>query len=229
MRYLLSCLLLLGSTVLWSAPASAATVILKGEVLEVQDVDNYTYLHLKTSSGELWSAVATSAVKKGDTVTVENAEQMDNFESKALKKTFPKIFFGSLAATPESNAAKVSAAHAGAANADFSGDVKVSKAVGPQGRSVAEIINQRVELKDKTVLLHARVVKFSAAIMGKNWLHLRDGSGSAADATQDLVATSAETFKIGDIVQITGTVRTDKDFGAGYAYKVLIEDGELKK
>ena len=27
---------------------------------------------------------------------------------------------------------------------------------------------------------------------------------------------------------VTGTVRTDKDFGAGYAYKVLIEDATLQ-
>jgi hypothetical protein len=211
----------------WSAPAAAT--VLKGEVLEVKDVDNYTYLRLKTESGEVWSAVASAQVKKGATVTIENAEQMDNFESKTLKKTFPKIFFGSLAAAPGAVAAQVTAAHSSVSKADFTGDIKVPKATGPQARTVAEIISKSAELKDKTVLLHARVVKYNSAVMGKNWLHLRDGSGSAADATNDLLATSAETAKVGDIVLLSGTVRRDKDFGSGYAYKVLIEDAKLQR
>lgn len=227
MKHLFTLLLLLASAAFWSAPA-AATVI-KGEVLEVKDVTNYTYLRIKTASGEVWSAVATAQVKKGASVTVENASEMNNFESKSLKKTFPKIYFGSLAAAPGSKTAPMSAAHSDAAQADLASAVKVPKASGPQARTVAEIISQSTALKDKPVLLRARVVKFSAAIMGKNWLHLRDGSGSAADATQDLLATSADSAKVGDIVLLKGTVRKDKDFGSGYAYKVLLEDAKLQK
>lgn len=229
MKHLLGLVLLLGSVTFGLAPAAAATTVLKGEVMEVSDVPNYTYLLLKTASGEIWTAVSTAPVKKGATVSVEDAEQMDNFESKALKKTFPKIFFGRLAVAPGAAAAQVSVAHAGSAKSNFAGDVKVPKASGPLARTVAEIIGQSAALKDQPVLLHARVVKYSAAIMGKNWLHLRDGSGSAADATQDLLATSTEVAKVGDIVLIKGTVRKDKDFGSGYAYKVLIEDAKLQK
>jgi hypothetical protein len=229
MKHFLSLLLLLASVTFASAPALAAPTPLKGEVLEVKDVPNYTYLRIKTSSGEVWAAVATAQVKKGANVTIENAAQMDNFESKSLKKTFPKIFFGSLATVSGTGAAQVSAAPSGAAKADLTGDVKVPKASGPQARTVAEIISQSASLKDKPVLLHARVVKYSAAIMGKNWLHLRDGSGSASDATQDLLATSADVARVGDIVLLKGTVRKDKDFGSGYAYKVLIEDAKLQK
>lgn len=228
MKHFLALMLLLGSVTFWSAPAAAVSVI-KGEVLEAKDVPNYTYLRLKTASGEVWTAVATAQVKKGATVSVENAEQMDNFESKSLKKTFPKIFFGSLAAAPGAAAAQVSAAHASAKPNDFKGDVKVAKATGAQARTVAEIIGQSATLKDKPVLLHARVVKYSAAIMGKNWLHLRDGSGNAAKANQELLATSTDEVKLGDVVLVKGIVRTNKDFGAGYAYKVMIEEAKLQK
>ena len=34
--------------------------------------------------------------------------------------------------------------------------------------------------------------------------------------------------KVGDVVTVTGVVRLDKDFGAGYVYKVLIEDGSIQ-
>src|ERR1700686_2864456 len=80
------------------APAQAAAVV-KGEVLEVKDVESYTYLRLKTKDGETWAAVTKTPVKKGAEVTIENAMVMENFESKSLKKTFPKIIFGSLAGT----------------------------------------------------------------------------------------------------------------------------------
>jgi hypothetical protein len=71
-------------------------------------------------------------------------------------------------------------------------------------------------------------VKYNPAIMGKNWIHLRDGSGAAANDTNDILVTSQSETKVGDIVTVKGTVRADKDFGAGYAYKVLIEEAMLQ-
>ena len=109
------------------------------------------------------------------------------------------------------------------------GDVTVPKASGADARTVAEIVSQSAALKDKTVLLRGKVVKYTDQVMGKNWMHLRDGSGSAADNTNDILVTTADQAKIGDIVLIKGVVRTDKDFGSGYAYKVLVEEATLQK
>lgn len=228
MKNLPKLLLLACSVAFWGA-AVAADVTLKGEVLEIKDVDSYTYLRLKTEKGEVWSAVLTAPVKKGEIVTIENAVQMDNFQSNTLKKTFPIIYFGSLVGAPEYVPPKLSAATAPLAKADLVADVKVPKATGAQAYTVAEIIGKGAALKDKNVLLRARVVKLNAAIMGKNWLHVRDGSGSEADGTNDLLVTSADTAKLGDTVLISGTVRNDKDFGGGYAYKVLVEGATLKQ
>jgi glutamate-1-semialdehyde aminotransferase len=74
-----------------------------------------------------------------------------------------------------------------------------------------------------------KVVKFSGGIMGRNWIHLRDGSGSATDKTNDLVVTTTEQAKVGDVVTAKGVVRVDKDFGAGYVYKALVEDAALQR
>lgn len=108
------------------------------------------------------------------------------------------------------------------------GDVRVAKATGADARTVEEIIKQRAALKDKPVVVHAKVVKFNAAIMGKNWIHLRDGTGSAADGSNDVLVTTQDMAKVGDVVTVRGTVRTDKDFGSGYSYAVLIEDATVK-
>jgi hypothetical protein len=213
----------------WGGDASTAvqpgTVTLKGEVLETKDVGTYTYMRLKTKDGETWAAVGKAAVKKGDAVTIENAMVISNFESKTLKQTFAKIVFGNLAGAD----ANMAAAHAGTSAATDVGDVKVPKATGADAKTVAEITTRAASMKDKTVTLRGKVVKFNAGIMGRNWVHLRDGSGTAADGTDDILATTKDDAKVGDVVLVKGTVRIDKDFGAGYSYKVLIEEASLQK
>lgn len=200
---------------------SPALGVLKGEVLEVKDAGSYTYLRLKTSEGETWAAVSQSVVKQGAQVTIENAMTMTNFESKSLKKTFKTIVFGNLA-----GAANKVAPHS-VMTSDL-GDIHVAKATGANARTVAEINSKVAELKDKPVLVHGKVVKFNPGIMGKNWVHLRDGSGTEADNSNDILVTTQSRAKVGDVVTVKGTVRADKDFGSGYAYKVLIEEATLQ-
>ncbi len=207
------------------APAGAA---LKGEVLEVLNVDSYTYLRLKTKDGEAWAAVPTAAVKKGAQVTIGNAMPMQNFESKTLKRKFDKIVFGTIADPNAKPAAALAAPH-GAAPAATAPVAKVAKASGPDARTVAEVVKGKAALKDKPVLLRAQVVKVNNGIMGKNWVHLQDGSGSAADGSNDILVTTMDTAAVGDIVNAKGTVRTDVNLGSGYAYAVLIEGAALRK
>ena len=207
------------------APAGAA---LKGEVLEVLNVDSYTYLRLKTKEGEAWAAVPTAAVKKGAQVTIGNAMPMQDFERKTLKRKFDKIVFGTIADPNAKPAAALAAPH-GATPAAAAPVAKVAKASGPDARTVAEVVKGKAALKDKPVLLRAQVVKVNNGIMGKNWVHLQDGSGSAADGSNDILVTTMDTAAVGDIVNAKGTVRTDVNLGSGYAYAVLIEGAALRK
>ena len=41
--------------------------------------------------------------------------------------------------------------------------------------------------------------------------------------------TTADTAALGEVVLVSGTVRTDRDLGMGYTYKVLVEDARLAK
>jgi hypothetical protein len=56
---------LMFACIAWGAdvPASASSAPVSGKVLEVKDVDSYTYLRLKTKDGEIWAAVAKAPVK----------------------------------------------------------------------------------------------------------------------------------------------------------------------
>jgi hypothetical protein len=107
-------------------------------------------------------------------------------------------------------------------------DIHVPKASGANAWTVAEVVTRSAELKDQTVLVRGKVVKYNPEIMGKNWVHLRDGTGSALDNSNDLLVTTMNEAKIGDVVTAEGVVRTDRDFGSGYAYKVLIEEATLQ-
>ena len=237
MRMFLAVLLLLFAGVALAAPSAPAPApVLKGEVLEVKDVDAYTYLRLKTRDGEIWAAVNKAPVKKGAEVTIENVAMMTNFVSKTLNKTFDRIAFGTLAGAGTATAAgaapakgDMAAMHAAVPQPADAVDVKVPKAAGPDARTVAEIIGTKATLKGKTVLVRGKVVKFTADVMGKNWIHLRDGTGSAADKTNDVLVTTADEAKVGDVVTLKGVVRTDRDLGAGYFYKVLVEEAKLQK
>jgi hypothetical protein len=211
----------------WAASPVAANSgdTVTGDVLEVKDVESYTYLRLKTAKGETWAAVSKAPIAKGAKVTLTNVMTMENFESKELKKTFPSILLGNLAGADGSAADP----HAGMTKAPAEvKDVKVGKASGANAYTVAEIVGKADKLKDKPVRVQGKVVKYNAGIMGKNWIHLRDGSGSAADNSNDILVTTDANAKLGDVFTASGVVHTNKDFGAGYSYKVLIEEATLK-
>jgi hypothetical protein len=226
----------------WAAGDAAPPVAppVKGEVLEVLDTDAFTYMRLRTAKGETWAAVSKAAVKKGEQVTIDNPTVMQNFQSKSLQRKFDTIVMGRLAGAPgaPTPAMAAGAPHAGVDMSQFHGgagkapDVeigKVAKAEGALGRTVAEVYANRVALKDKPVAIRAKVVKVNAGVMGRNWVHLRDGSGSAADGSNDLLVTSKDEPKVGDLVVAKGTVKTDVNLGSGYAYKVLVEAASFQK
>jgi len=236
MRLLLALLATLLVSAGWATenPSPSQGMSIKGEVLEVRDVDTFTYLRLKTSEGEKWAAISKAPVKKGAEVTIENVVMMKDFESKSLKKTFDTIAFGRLAGTDTGTGAApattdLSQFHGGISQSTDVGNVKVAKASGPDARTVAEIVTKRTELKDKPVTVRGKVVKFTGGVMGKNWIHLRDGSGSSAENTNDIVVTTKDETQIGEVVVAKGVVRTDINLGSGYAFAVLIDEAKLQK
>jgi hypothetical protein len=107
--------------------------------------------------------------------------------------------------------------------------IKVEKAKGADAYTVSETYEKAGKLDKKTVSVRGKVVKVSKGIMGKNWVHLQDGSGDAGKGTNNLVVTSQDAPKVGDVVTAKGTLYKDKDFGAGYLYKVIVEEATVKQ
>jgi hypothetical protein len=243
MRALLSIGLLLVTCFAFAGemPSGESAGVVSGVVLEVKEEGGFAYLRLRTAEGEMWAAVLSAPVKKGAAVTIENAILMKNFASKGLHKTFPSIIFGTLRGAQSDIPADSGGAGTAAGGRAFGSlmpivpvqklesikSVRVPKAQGANAYTVAEINQKALTLKDKTVTVRGKVVKYNAGIMGKNWLHLQDGTGLAG--SDDILVTTQDECRVGEVVTVRGVVRNDRDFGAGYAYAVLLEEGSLKR
>ncbi len=219
------------------APATPQTAPGKsGKVLETMDASGYTYVQVDTGSETIWAAAPQFAVKVGDEVVVPEGMPMPNFISKSLDRTFDMVYFvpSVLVGGAESLAAQMPADHPsmmdGSAtkgsttvettDVDLSG---ITPAAG--GQTVGDVYAKKAELSGKPVKVRGKVVKFSPQIMGKNWVHIQDGTGEAGN--NDLTVTTSATANIGDTVVISGALSLDKDFGYGYAYGVIVEDAEV--
>lgn len=228
------------------APAAApAAGTISGKVLETMNSGGYTYIRLEAASGETWVAVGQADVKVGTTITVTPQMTMTDFESPTLKRKFASIVFGTLGGgasaahggmPPAMEAAMGNSPHGnmggsmgGNEPAPEVANIKVPKAEGPDAHTVAELWAKKDALKGKRVVVRGVVVKYSSNIMGKNWIHLRDGSGSADKKNDDITVTTNSIAAKGDTVVVTGTIATNVDIGAGYAYEVMIEDASVAK
>ena len=213
-----------------SAAAAQPESQLKGKVIERLDAGEYSYLRLSTSTGEVWAAVPKTGVKAGEEVAIANPMPMDGFETKTLNRKFDRIYFGTLQQAEGADSAQLmQEAHSGMSEPASVGPIKVEKAAGPEGRTVGEVYAQKLQLKDRTVAVRGKVVKVNANIMGKNWIHLQDGTGDLKAKTNDLTVTSEGSASVGDTVVVKGVVHMDKDLGMGYFFPIIVEDAVVLK
>jgi hypothetical protein len=232
-----------------AAPGAMTKITnIQGKVLERLDASSYSYLRIAGPDGEVWAAVPQTAIEAGAEVTVVDPMLMTKFESKTLNRTFDTIYFGNLAGQAAGaqgvavDRGKMAAAavmgddKAGAVDeamaahgspAVAAADVHVDKA--PGGLSVGEIWAQKSDLAGKVVTVRGKVVKYNGNILGKNWLHVQDGSGDPTSATHDITVTTMDVAAVGDVVTVTGTLALDQDFGAGYAYAALLQEAKVTK
>jgi hypothetical protein len=100
---------------------------------------------------------------------------------------------------------------------------QIRKARGPNAYTIAQLYVKKTKLEKKPVIVRGRVVKVSSRILKRNWIHIQDGSGTEARKNNNLIVTSKELPKVGDLVTVRGTLYNNMDFGSGYRYGLLIE------
>jgi hypothetical protein len=193
-----------------------------GTALATMKADRYTYVQVDTGTEKVWAATPEFRGKVGDTVVVPKGLAMQNFHSKTLERDFEVVYFvGAITVAGNnqgpSQVAKTSFMHPPKSGNGSKAQIEVSGIKrAKDGKNVAEIFAGRGELAGKQVMVRGKVVKFLPQIMGKNWLHLQDGSGS--EGTNDLTVTTTTTVNVGDVVLVSGVVSVDD---------VIIEDAEV--
>ncbi len=202
--------------------AAAAAGNLAGKVVETMDAATYTYALIDTGAAKAWVAAPQFFVKVGDTLAVADAMPMNQYRSKTLNRTFEVVYFsGNVRVNGKPAIASASSTNTPTSAASKSLNLaNIPRA--PNGQTVAEILEGKNKFAGQPIAVRARVVKYNAQILGKNWVHLRDGSG--AEGTNDLTVTTNVEVKVGDLVLVTGKLATNRDFGSGYTYAAIVED-----
>lgn len=216
-----------------------------GTVKETADSGGYTYLLVANDGKDQWVAVPQTAVKVGDQVNYIHGLVMENFGSKTLNRTFETIVFseGLVDEAPQTNNSdmfsqalaqegkqseqpmEVSPGSSGAVT-PFK-EIQVEKATGENSYTIEELFTQREALQGKIVTVRGKVMKVNLQIMGRNWVHLQDGSGNPMKNTHDLVITTAEEPAEGETTTFQGKVVINQDFGFSYKYDLLIEEAKI--
>jgi len=196
-----------------------------GTVLETASGGGYTYIKVKEGGTSFWVAGPPTQVKKGATVNFSEQVWMPNFKSQALNRTFDKILFVS-EIRPGAGQKAVKPAPAKQAQAKQTKMAKRPKIA--ERYTIEQIFDKGEALKGHLVQVSGKVVKVSEGIMGRNWVHVEDGTG--IEGTDKLIFTSSnDTAVLGDKIVAQGILETDKDFGYGYFYAVIIEDSVFSK
>ncbi|MBU1568499.1 MAG: DNA-binding protein [Proteobacteria bacterium] len=238
-----------------TADAKTAT----GTVIETMNAAGYTYMLVAAGKTQNWVAIPETTVKAGSQVSYYEGMTMPAFTSKTLGKTFENIIFSTGLKQNADTAAPSPTAKAPVQDDSFSAalqleqkntaaippmaqstggsavaiaplqEISVPKAQGENAYTVGEIFTKSKELNGKKVRLRGKVVKFSPNIMGKNWVHLQDGTGDPLHNSHDLVLTTETILAVDSIVTMEGLLAADKDFGAGYKYTAIVEQASIIK
>ena len=191
---------------------------------EVIQTSAYTYLGVMEEDKEIWLAIPSMDAKEGNTYYYQrsNAAEMIDFKSKELNRTFPKVLFlEGVSSEPIITQTKLPHPKPTLEQKE------VTREAVKDGITISELFKNKKNYAGKTVKVKGEVTKFSKGIMNKNWIHLQDGTKDNDD--YDLIITSNAETKVGDVITIKGKVFLDKDFGHGYFYKLIIEEGTIEK
>ena len=196
-------------------------------VEEVIQTSNYTYLKVTENGAENWIAVTKMEAAKGETYYYDKDMEMKNFESKELNRTFESIYFvQEISKEPITATAQQPMGNKPVKNDAQKGD-GISVAPADGSVSIADLYAKRSDFSGKTIKMKGQVVKVNNEVMGKNWIHIQDGTGSEGDF--DLTVTTQDKAEVGEVVTFEGTIALKKDFGYGYFYEVIMEDAKLVK
>lgn len=202
------------------AGANVHTAVAK----EVLPTERYVYIRVDEDGDEYWIATTRQEVEVGKSYFFKDGLLKTNFESKEYNRIFDRIFLVSSIVPADHGNSGGQMAGNQTAPAQVATDVKMPIRV-EGSLPIGDLVADPQKYKGKEVQISGLVTKINPNIMGRNWIHLRDGTGE----DYDLVLTSSMILPEGAVVTMRGTVGLDLDFGAGYRYDILIENATMVK
>lgn len=199
-------------------------------VNEILPASKYDYLRVTEDNEQFWIAVRKQVVKVGETYFYKRALRKTNFESKELNKMFKEIFLvsslvqanhGNNAGTVIQQTSDDGHNHASESKSTTSTTINVVQKEG--SIKISELVKNQKNLEGKTVQITGKCIKVNPNIMNRNWIHLKDGTNDDFD----MVITSTDFVPEGLEITMKGTVTLNKDFGAGYKYDLILENGSI--
>ena len=199
----------------------------KVKILEVIQANSYTYLKVEENNNkEYWMAIAKStAIKENDIIYYNIALEMKNFKSDDLDRTFETILFVDNISDKPIKSPHGMPAQSPMQRKTSKKDASISIDPISGGITIAELYANSGSYSNKEIKIKGQVTKVNTEIMGRNWVHLQDGSEH--NGQFDLTVTTQANVKVGDIVVFEGVINLNKDFGAGYSYDIIMEEAKL--
>ena len=198
-----------------------------GKVTEVLNSGGYTYVEVDTGSEKVWAATSTTPVKVGDSIAFTTEMPMTNFHSKSMNRDFPLLYFVNQFISDSSKQA-VSSAAPSSPHGKISNEATAMAVAGIDkvegGNTIAEIYAEKEKFDGKMIRVRGQVTKYTANVMGKNWLHIKDSSSQ-----EDLTITSENAAEVNSVVVVEGKLAVDKDFGYGYMYPLIVQDASVTR
>lgn len=187
-------------------------------VNEVLPTDKYVYLNVTEGKEQFWIATTKKEVEVGQTYFYKGGLLKTNFESKEYNRIFDKIYLVSnVVEANHGNTQGAIAENPKQPNLKPQDHVPTST---PGSITIASLVAQPENFEGTVIQLSGTCVKLNSNIMGRNWIHLKDGTQD----DYDLVLTSNFPVQEGAKVTMKGTVSLDRDFGAGYLYDIIVEN-----
>ena len=190
------------------------------------DAGTYVYLNVNEEGEEYWMAIPNAKIEKGATYYYSGGMEMKDFESKQLGKTFDFITFAEGISSSEIVAVKPKVKKMANSTGHVHHEAEpIHIEIPKNGISIANLYSKPANFKGEEIIVRGKVVKVNKNILGKNWIHIVDGTNF--ENNTDLTITTSQIVKLGDTVTFKALVVLDKDFGAGYVYNLLLENGKI--
>ena len=190
---------------------------------EFMHATNYTYLKVLEDTNKYWMAIPKREVGVGEIYFYKGGMQMGLFTSSDLKRTFDSIIFANGIESQKETG--VSNHHSAVQQKDtLNESINIEPIKG--GVTIAELLANKSKYAEKEILIKGQVVKVNTKILGRNWIHIQDGTNF--EDKHNFTTTTHETVNVGDIVIFKGKIVLDQNFGSGYDYEILMEEAVIQ-